>query len=217
MVAAASRCLLVVEDDRLTSALLKEVLEKQGFHVETAASAREARNVLDEVDPDAALLDIALGDGPSGVALAHLISREYPGTAILFLTRFHDPHAAGLVTIDMPPNCGFLRKDRIDDTTYLVKAIEAALRDHPEEYRHDVADDSPLTLLTPNQQSVLMMVAQGLTNAAIAKRRGTTQSAVEQSLSAIFRALGIDPRGDLNPRVQAARMYISVAGIPDEP
>lgn len=209
--------MLVVEDDPLTGALLKEVLGKQGFEVETATSAREARALLDEFDPDAALLDIALGDGPSGVALAHLIAREYPATAILFLTRFHDPHAAGLVTMDMPPDCGFLRKDRIADTAYLVDAIEAALRDHPGEFRHDMADDNPLSALTPNQQSVLRMVAQGLTNAAIARRRGTTQSAVEQSLSAIFRTLGIEQHGELNPRVQAARMYITAAGVPDQP
>ena len=216
MVEAASRCLLVVEDDHLTAALPREVLERQGFRVETAASSREARVLLDEVDPDAALLDIALGDGPSGVGLAHLIAREYPGTAVLFLTRFHDPHAAGLIAMDMPPHCGFLRKDRIADTAYLVEAIEGALRDHPEDFRHDLTDEGPMAYLTPNQQVVLRMVAEGLTNSAIARRRGTTQSAVEQSLSAIFRVLGIDPRGDYNPRVQAARVYIAAAGIPDQ-
>lgn len=212
-----SRCLLVVEDDSLTAALLSEVLVAQGFEVEVAQTAAEARHLLDEFAPDAALLDIVLGHGPSGVGLAHLIAREYPATAVLFLTRFRDAHAAGLVTMDMPAGCAFLRKDRIADATYLVDAIEAALRDHPGEFRHDLAEDDPLSGLTPNQQSVLRMVAQGLTNSAIARRRGITPSAVEQSLSAIFRSLGIDQGGDLNPRVQAARLYIAAAGVPEQP
>ena len=62
------RRLLLVEDDHLTSALLEDLLVGRGFEVRVASSAVQAREALDEFDPDAALLDILLGDGPNGVA-----------------------------------------------------------------------------------------------------------------------------------------------------
>lgn len=209
--------MLLVEDDRLTAALLKDVLLGHGFEVSVAGSASAARQELDEFDPDVALLDIMLGDGPSGVALAHLITRAYPCTSVMFLTRFADAHAAGLVAEDLPDGCGFLRKDRINDADYLLGAIEATLRNAAADYRQDVETDRPLAVLTRTQREILRMVAQGLTNTAIAERRGTSASAVEQALSGIFRALGIGHSPDRNPRVQAALTYIAAVGIPDDP
>lgn len=105
----------------------------------------------------------------------------------------------------------------VTNTAHLMEAIEGALRDHGDDYRDDLTADSRLSALTPNQRAVLRMVAQGLTNSAIADSRGTTVSAVEQSLSSIFRTLELEHRGDLNPRLQAARMYIAAAGLPEDP
>ncbi len=211
------RRLLVVEDEPLTSALLRDVLEGYGFEVESAASASEARKALDAFDPDAALLDIMLGDGPTGVALAHLITREYPAVAVLFLTRYADPASAGVTGDDIPEGSGFLLKDKITDGAYLMDALEATLGDRPRDYRHDLALNHPLRHLTPNQQAVLRMISQGLTNAAIAQRRGTSESAVEQVVASIFRNLGLEANRDTNLRVQAARLYIAAVGLPKEP
>ena len=212
-----ARRVLVVEDDPLTSTLLQDVLEANGFAVEVAASARDARRSLDDFDPDAALLDIQLGDGPSGVALGHLITREYPATGVLFLTRYPDITSAGLSHSDIPEGCGFLRKDKIADVAYLLDALEATLRDRSRDYRQDVAEDSPLRNLTPNQLSVLRMVAQGLTNPAIGRSRGTSDSAVEQMLAGIYRNLGIEHSSEISARMRAARIYIAAAGLPEEP
>ncbi len=217
MTDSTARRLLVVEDDHLTSALLEEVLTANGFLVRQAESASSARTELDDFDPDAALLDIMLGDGPSGLALGHLIVREYPGVAVLFLTRYPTAEAAGLSHQHLPAGCGFLRKDRIADVAYLIEAIEGTLRDRPDGYRQDLAEDSRLRMLTPNQNAVLRMVAQGLTNSAIAHRRGTSESAVEQVLASVFRNLGLDHGADVNPRIQAARIYIAAAGMPEDP
>lgn len=209
------RRLLLVEDDQLTSALLKNLLVNQGFDVHVADSAAGARRELDDFDPDVALLDILLGDGPNGVALAHLIATAYPGTAVLFLTRFPDPHAAGLIPDDIPADCGFLRKDRVTDTDYLVGAIEGVLRDKASEFRADLDADHPLAGLTVSQVEILRMVACGMTNSAIARQRGTTASAVEQALSGIFRALSIPHTPDTNARIRAALTYVEAAGIPE--
>ena len=172
---------------------------------------------MDEFDPDAALLDILLGDGPNGVALAHLISRAYPGTAVIFLTRFPEPHAAGLIADDIPVGCGFLRKDRVTDTDYLVDAIEGALRDHAADFRADLHADHPLARLTRSQLEILRLVAEGLTNSAIARKRGTSASAVEQALSGIFRVLDIPHNPDVNRRLRAALIFVAAAGVPEDP
>lgn len=211
------RRLLIVEDDHLTSALLDEVLSANGFDVRQAASARAAREALDEFDPDVVLMDIMLGDGPSGVALGHLIVREYPGVAVIFLTRYPTVEAAGLSNQHIPAGCGFLRKDRIADVGYLLEAVEGTLRDRPENYRQDTSDDSRLSRLTPNQLAVLRMTAQGLTNAAIARRRGSSESAVEQVLASVFRNLCLSHGGEVSPRMQSVRIYIAAAGLPEDP
>ena len=59
------------------------------------------------------------------------------------------------------------------------------------------------------------MVAAGLTNAAIARRRGTSESAVEQSPTGMIKALEIPLHSDVDPRMEMARQYILVAGIPN--
>lgn len=211
------RRILVVEDDHLTSALLTQLLEAHGFEVSVAASAQEGRMLLDSFDPDAAILDVMLGDGPSGVTLSHLIAREYPGVAILFLTRFADPGTVGNTRVDIPADCAFLVKDQILKAGYLVEALEAALQNRTEDHRNGLAPNGPLRQLTPNQVDVLHMVAQGFTNAGIARRRGVSESAVESSMAHIFRSLKLKRDSELSPRVQAVRVYITEAGMPEAP
>lgn len=172
---------------------------------------------MDTFDPDGALIDIQLGDGPSGVALAHLIHEQFPEVALAFLTRFPDQHAAGLVDADIPAGCGFLRKDKVADSDYLLAALEQVLTDHGDDFRDDLSADRPLGALTPMQLDVLRLVATGLTNAAIARQRGTSESAVEQALTSIIKVLDIPIRGDVNPRMELARRYIIAAGLPERP
>lgn len=212
---AFTRRLLIVEDDPLTGALLADVLRGHGFEVQVVNTAVQARGAARTFDPDAALLDIQLGDGPSGVALAHVLHATFPHIALLFLTRFPDQRAAGLVEADIPAGCGFLRKDRIADAEYLLTALNAVMTDHPADHRDDLASDRPLAALTRTQMAVLRMVAQGRTNASIARERGTSESAVEHAIAGITRALGIAAGTDVNPRVEAARLYIAAAGLPE--
>lgn len=73
---------------------------------------------------------------------------------------------------------------------------------------------TPLSTLTPAQQDVLRMMAQGYGNAAIARRRRCRVSTVENLIAEIYRRLGLGPRGDLNPRVEAARIFVAADGLP---
>jgi len=208
------RRLILVEDEPLLASLMVEVLRAAGFDVAHAASAVDARRLIDEFDPDAALVDVHLGSGPSGLHLAHVIARTHPHVGVLLLSRFADLSASGLDGFTLPEGSVFIPKDRIVDTDVLLAAVESVLAGRP---AVATGEDGlgPLQALSRSQLSVLRLAASGLNNAAIAERRGTSERSVEQHLQATYAALGIALGGDINPRVEAARRYIEVAGIPE--
>mgnify|MGYP000456209417 FL=1 len=173
-----------------------------------------ARQAVKEIDPDVAVIDISLGAGPSGADLAYVLSKERPDIALLFLTRHPDLRTAGLSEAEIPPNAGFVRKDLVEDPEYLLNAIEQVLRDQPREVRHDTDPSRPLGGLTEHQLEILRLMALGYTNDSIAKMKSAGRSTVERWVAGILKAMDIDPRGEVNPRVEAVRRYVAVAGIP---
>lgn len=207
-----TRRLLLVEDELLLASLMGEVLRGAGFAVEHAATALEARDRIDAFDPDAALIDVHLGSGPSGLHLGHVLARTHPHVGVLLLSRFADLSAAGLEGSDLPPGSRFVPKDRIVDTEALLATIDDVLAGRP--VADDEETDAPLAGLARSQLSVLRLAASGLSNGAIAERRGTSERSVEQHLHAVYETLGIEVRGEVNPRVEAVRRYVEVAGLP---
>jgi len=208
------RRLLLVEDEPMTMTLLVRVLTDEGFIVESATDVGQARELVRDFDPDCVLIDISLGPGPSGADLAHVLHRERPDIALLFLTRHPDLRTAGLNEDQAPPNCGFVRKDRVGDTRYLVDAIEQVLRDRSLDIRDDVDPGRPLGGLTENQLEILRLMSLGYTNDSIAAMKNAGRSTVERWVAGIFKSMGIDGRAGVNPRVEAVRRYVAVAGVP---
>ena len=209
------RKILIVEDEKLFSALLKDVLERENFDVRIAKNVPEAKKALATFDPDLVLLDVSLGEGPPGTQLAYYIDKKHPGTAIIFLTKHPDLLTAGINPTMLPPDCGFLRKDLVSDSAYLIDSINQVLSNKADQVRHGFTNDSPFARLTPIQLDVLRLVAQGLTNQAIAEERGISLRAVEKNLTAIFTTFGLDASADTNNRVQAALMYVTQVGPAD--
>ena len=210
-VGALSRRILVVDDDPLVLSLVTTLLEDRGFTTASCRDSAEARRMVAEFDPDLAILDINLGAGPSGVQLGFVLSELYPHLAILYLTRY--PAAAALdprLANQAHPNT-LISKDEISDSQVLLSAVEAALRGQ----QSAVASPSPdplTSVLTRTQLEVLKMIAQGLTNAAIAAKRGTTERAVEKQIRQIYVGLGLEPTADQNARVLVAVEYRKALG-----
>lgn len=211
------RRILLIEDEQLTASLLEQSLTSQGFTVATAGNAADALAAVDRFDPDAALIDIALGDGPSGLDLAHVLHREHPWIALLILTKQPDPRVAGPFEGDLPPGCGFLRKELVRNADHLLESIESVFASRLTDVRHDTDPNRPLAALTRGQIEILRLIALGYNNEAIAEQRGVTRSSVERSIIRIFRSLQIETRADLNPRVEAARQFMLASGIPSRP
>lgn len=206
------RRILVVDDEPLVLTLVAELLAQHAFEVSTADSAAAARHQVATFDPDAALIDIHLGSGPSGLHLGHVLRTTHPHMGIVFLSKFTDPAVAGLREVDIPEGCGFIAKEQVTDATVLLDAINSALRG---EVVIEGRSASPLAQLTPTQSEILRLAATGMTNAAIAKHRNTSERTVEMRLKSVYAALGIQVTPDVNPRVEAVRQYIEAAGVPE--
>jgi DNA-binding NarL/FixJ family response regulator len=206
---------LVVEDEPLVRALLTSLLEADGFQIKSASNAAEARAVAKEFAPSVAILDIELGDGPSGIDLSQILRLQFPQIGLVFLTHIPEPRVVGVENRNIPKNAAYLRKDRMADTGVLKAAIEAASRDRVgKQFRDDKTIQHQLTNVSRSQLDVLRMVAMGLSNHEIAAQRGTTVRAVEHLVKRAFTAAGVDADAPGNARVVAARQFITVAGMP---
>jgi two-component system, NarL family, nitrate/nitrite response regulator NarL len=212
---APARRVLVVEDDPFVGTLLRAHLAAAGFEARHAPDALAARREVDAFDPDAALVDVYLGEGPSGLDLVRYLARARPGIAAIVLTKRPSPGTLAR----LPADTAFLDKGRIHDPSVVIDAIEAALRGRGGTVRADaVVVDDHLDRLTPPQLDVLRLIALGYDNREIARARETSLSGAEQAVGAVFKALGLPQRGtELAPRVEAARRYMLAEGIPLRP
>ena len=96
-------------------------------------------------------------------------------------------------------------------------ALNAVARERSAEVRHDSAMVADLAVLTRAQREVLALVAQGYDNEAIAAMRSCSRSSVANLMVGIYRRLGIEQGGLLNPRVEAVRRYTAAVGLPERP
>ena len=211
----SKRRILIVEDEPLMSALLQQSLTSADFEVEAAIDAAQARKKIESFDPDILLLDISLGDGPSGLHLAHAIDKTRPDIAILILTKHPDAKSATSEGLDIPPRVGFLRKHLVNDINYLLNAIEKVLSDRSSEVRQDFQSESPINKLSEQAVLILSLIAQGFSNNEIATRTKLSVKSVERWIDIIYKELEITKSGEINQRVEAARRYYMIAGIPE--
>lgn len=207
------RSVLVVEDDPFLRDLLAVALERNGFVVETAASAADAKRVFSRGDHDAVMLDVSLGPGLNGFDLAHILRSQSPNVAIVFLTDLPDSRFAGKEPGELPPGIVYLRKSKMSDTQTLAVALDSALRGiNMNEFRQDQEQDRPLGNLTRKQLTVLGLAARGMTNAQIAEERGVSVKAVEDAIARASQALAMDNEDGANTRVTVVRRYLEATG-----
>lgn len=211
------RRVLIVEDEPLMASLLAESLSEHGFDVRTAGNVLDGRREIDRFDPDMLLLDVSLGDGPTGIHLAQVVHLSRPDIAMLVFTRHLDIASATEEGLDLPPGVGFLRKHLVNDETYLLEAIEKVFNERGDEIAAATRSEDVFAFLGENGARVLRLLAEGYGNAEIARRCGVSQKTVERWIEQIYRDLGIDTRGALNPRVEAARRFYFLVGVPNTP
>lgn len=205
------RRVLLVEDETMSRTLLAGVLRAAGFTVQPCSSAAEAAKSFAGFDPDAMVCDIDLGSGPTGLDLVVSLTKRAPHLAVVIVSNYvitPDYRHAGLGAAT------YLRKQDLADTDVLVGALEAALQDRAPRAAEGQQPAAPLDRLTDTQVQVLRMVAAGMSNEEIARRRGTTPKSVEHVIGRILAVLDLGRDPAVNARVAAARLYIEEAGLP---
>ncbi|MFZ4486965.1 MAG: response regulator [Candidatus Nanopelagicales bacterium] len=204
----------MVEDEPLMASLLADVLTGHGFEVRTAAEVSAARRAIDAFDPDMLLLDVSLGEGPTGIHLAHAMRLSRPDIAILVFTRHTDIASATTDGLALPPGVGFLRKHLVSDQAYLIEAMEKVLGEQDNVVTEDKGAEDVFAFLGSSGSRALRLLAEGYDNEEIARRCGVSRKTVERWIEQIYRDLGIDTKGTLNPRVAAARRFFFAVGVP---
>lgn len=206
------RRVMVVEDDDFVRGLMSHAFSKTGFEVLALPGVVEATRAFGDFDPDALVVDIHLGPGPTGMDLAHSLQARSPGLAVLAVSNYPSAASAG-VSGGLPDDVAFVCKSDLETPEVLLDALEAVLRNATESIVSTSVRESPLKDLTPVQVEVLRLMAAGWTNAEIAEQRGATQRSVEAMSHRIFSRLGVNDDPRKSPRVQAVKLYTQVFGV----
>lgn len=205
---------MVVEDDDFTRLMIVTALRSQGIDVvlETA-EASTALEQAKSADIDVALLDLQLGKGPTGIDLAVALRRDAPKLGILFLTSYEDPRLLNPNLPELPFGSVYLNKKSISEIETLLEAINLAKQPRAVvAKRVSKTKTGPIASLTDTQLETLRLMAQGLSNAEIAKRRYVTEKSVETSIARLAKTMGLVQDPTKNQRVHMAKVYFRALG-----
>jgi DNA-binding NarL/FixJ family response regulator len=202
---------LVIEDDDLMRVSLVAALASADVDVVASAkTSAEALELAHTLFPQVALVDLHLGRGPTGVDVAHELRKNDPRIGIVFLTSFEDPRLIA-ETKPLPQGSQYLLKKDVGSIDEIVGAITASLEGKNRRISTELP--SNMSQLSDVQLETLRLVAQGLSNTEIARRRQVTEKSIEASITRLLKSLNI-PRDDgSNQRVQLARLYFESQGL----
>jgi DNA-binding NarL/FixJ family response regulator len=205
---AFARKVLLVDDEPIIRNLIAERLEQHGFQAFTAADALSAKRIVLREDPDALVVDLDLGDGPSGIELINALNAINPALGFVLLTNYI-PTASELKSAK---HIVYLNKRDVSDVDLIVSAINRVLTDGGQPVLPD-SKQTQLGKLTRSQIEVLELLSRGLTNQQIALERSVGLRAIEQTIRRIYLALGIGAGEGKSSRVTAARIYATEMGL----
>ncbi|MFI1313149.1 response regulator [Streptomyces albidoflavus] len=209
---------ILAEDSTLLREGLVRLLAEEGHEV--LAAVGTAESLLSEVaanPPDVVVTDIRMPPTHTdeGVRAAVEIRRRRPQVGVLVLSQYLERTYAAQLLADGAERVGYLLKDRVAQVEEFLDALErvraggAAI--DPEIVRRLVVRTTrtdPLGRLTPRESSVLEALAEGLTNAAIARRLHLSVSSVEKCLQSVFDKLELEQTTGYSRRVLAVLRYL---------
>jgi DNA-binding NarL/FixJ family response regulator len=192
----------LLDDHEIVRRGVKDLLEAEPdiSVVGEAGTAASALARIPALKPDVAVLDIRLPDG-DGVSVCRDIRSKMPEVACLMLTSFGDDEA--LFDAIMAGAAGYVLKQiRGTDLVGAVRTLaagesmldpEAASR-VMNRMRNQTAHSDPLAGLTPQEQKILGLIGEGLTNRQIGERLYLAEKTVKNYVSALFAKLGMERR-----------------------
>jgi len=208
---------VLAEDDVLLRESLASLLQHSGFEV--VGRAGDGPGLLEQVRqvaPDLVIADIRMPPTHTteGLQAARVIRAEAPETGIVILSAYADvEHAMGLLASGRA--IGYLLKSRIADVEDFFDALERVARGgsvlDPAVVQELVTArrrQDPLAVLSPRERDVLALMAEGRSNAGIARRLWLTEGTVEKHVRAILIKLNLPEADDDHRRVLAVITFL---------
>jgi DNA-binding NarL/FixJ family response regulator len=178
------------------------------------------RRAIDESSPDVVLTDIRMPptNTDEGIKLAAELRARHPEIGVVVLSLHAEPLYAMRLLEEGSDGRAYLLKERVNERSELSRAL------HEVANGRSVIDprivegllaarrqraDSRLDALTPREQEILALIAEGWSNSAIAERVVITKRAVERHINSIFLKLDLGDSGDVSRRVKAALLYLA--------
>jgi DNA-binding NarL/FixJ family response regulator len=208
---------VVADDDVLLREGLASLLDRSGFEVVgQAADATQLLALVRDRKPQLVVVDIRMPPTHTteGLDAARVIRAELPDTGILVLSAHVEvEHATELLASGH--GIGYLLKTRVTDVADFVDTLEriskgASVVDPAlvQELVSARRRDDPLAVLSAREQEVLMLMAEGRSNAGIARRLWVTEGTVEKHVRSILTKLNLPETGDDHRRVRAVITYL---------
>nr|WP_246100109.1 response regulator transcription factor [Stackebrandtia endophytica] len=207
---------VVAEDHALLADGLKRLLVAHGFEVvEMVDNGPRLAPALLEHRPDVAVIDVRLPPTftDEGLRAAIEARSQVPGLPVLVLSQYVEQLYARELMRDRAGGVGYLLKDRVSNIPAFVDALRRVAGGgtamDPEVVTQLMGSQrSRIDELTPREQEVLNLMAEGRSNSAIAKELFVTDKAVDKHTNNVFRKLGLTQSSDDNRRVLAVLTYL---------
>lgn len=212
----------LADDSVLFRTGLERMLTDLGEEVaHSVGSASELVQRIDQEPPDAVILDIRMPPSftDEGLQCAESLRARFPQLAVLLLSTFAEASYASRLLATGRRKVGYLLKDRVEDPQSLQDALQRLRRGEC------VLDPSLVTRLVEHQQlrpkfqsltrqerRIVGLMAEGRSNAGIARVLVVSEKTVEAHVRSCFLKLGLMPEPDDNRRVQAVLAWLRARG-----
>lgn len=204
---------VVADDVMLVRSGLARLLEDAGVQVVGEAADVDALLALvARQRPDVAIVDIRMPPTHSdeGLVAARRIRDDHASTAVVLLSQYMEPRYAQRLLADQPGGLGYLLKERVSNIAVLVDALRRVTEGEcvidptiVAQLMRGRRPDSPLERLTSREREILSLMAEGRSNAGIARELEISERTVEAASAVVFQKLDLEPSPDLNRRVLA--------------
>jgi len=209
---------VVADDSMLTREGIVRLLRDAG--IEVVAEAEDADALLRHVGsarPDVAIVDIRMPPTHTdeGLVAVRAIRADHPEVGALLLSQYVEPSYAMRLLEDQPERVGYLLKDRVQDIAVVVDALRRIVDGETVIDPTIVSRllgrrrrEDPVERLTGREREVLGLIAEGMSNKAIAARLFVTERTVEAHVTQIFQKLELPGSADQHRRVLAVLAFL---------
>ena len=208
---------VLAEDDVLLREGLASLLERSGFEVVgQAGDSTELLTLVHEKAPALVVVDIRMPPTHTaeGLEAARHIRQEHPETGILVLSAHVEVEYA-MELLASGRGIGYLLKSRVTDVAEFIETLQRIAKGGSVVDPALVAElvaarrrDDPLAVLSPREQEVLALMAEGRSNAGIARQLWVTEGTVEKHVRSILTKLNLQETNDAHRRVLAVLTFL---------